>query len=193
MEDLHTEDYASVLATASQYRVVTRTPAVEAELHVLESIALEHLGDLDGAIAALDSAESVAGGTVYAGEDFSKEKQGLRDLKAELVGVVDPVTAAPGSIETTTVFVESTGESFTPFPNPAVDWLEYRLVDQSPGDATIRVYDVTGRTVVATARTIESNGRLAGRIQTGAWARGTYFIRIVTSDGSQRSARFVKR
>lgn len=71
------------------------------------------------------------------------------------------------------------------FPVPAQDVLSVRV--RTPGSATVRVFDVSGRTV-ATARV------LMGRteVDLGALPAGTYTLLLTRPDGASAQRRFVK-
>jgi len=68
-------------------------------------------------------------------------------------------------------------------PNPATDKLNIRINTSEIGDASLKVYDVLGKTLFSSELIL--NGNLASSIvDVSAWNSGTYFVEITSQNGS---------
>lgn len=68
-------------------------------------------------------------------------------------------------------------------PNPATDTLNIRINTSEIGDATLKVYDILGKTIFSSELIL--NGNLASSIvDVSAWNSGTYFVEITSRNGA---------
>lgn len=69
------------------------------------------------------------------------------------------------------------------FPNPAKDVLNVRINTSEIGDATLKVYDILGKTLFSSELIL--NGNLASsKLDVSAWNSGTYFVEITSQNGA---------
>jgi len=75
-------------------------------------------------------------------------------------------------------------------PNPAVDTLHIRINTSEIGDASLKVYDVLGKTLFSSELIL--NGNLASStLDVSAWNSGTYFVEITSQNGTV-TKRFIR-
>ncbi|MEM7085619.1 MAG: T9SS type A sorting domain-containing protein [Bacteroidota bacterium] len=68
-------------------------------------------------------------------------------------------------------------------PNPAVDLLNIQINTSEIGNATLKVYDVLGKTLFSSELIL--NGNLASSaVDVSAWNSGTYFVEITSQNGT---------
>lgn len=69
------------------------------------------------------------------------------------------------------------------YPNPSTDILNVRINTSEIGDATLKVYDILGKTLFSSELIL--NGNLASTtVDVSAWNSGTYFAEITSQNGA---------
>lgn len=95
----------------------------------------------------------------------------------------------PGRSATTVNDIEETHTGLLLAPNPANDYFDVNGKNISSGLCEIKVYDVTGRLVIA--KQIENQGH-SMRINVSSLSSGTYILNIVGPDGIKEHATVIK-
>jgi len=70
------------------------------------------------------------------------------------------------------------------FPNPARDWIKFRMVADATGPATARLIDIMGRTVLEKDLDLLDNDLYTYRFSTSNIAAGAYFLSIESAIGN---------
>lgn len=121
-----------------------------------------------------------------------------------LYGIINAVNNVPGndpgdqpSNTFTATLTESTNSvadlssniKITAFPNPATSNVNIKFDDAENGTYTVKVMDVTGRTIQTESVRISGTGTIT--LQTANWASGLHFAQVM-KDGAQRMIPIVK-
>lgn len=77
------------------------------------------------------------------------------------------------------------------YPNPARENINLAVSSPNAGKATIKVIDMNGKTV-ATVSTALVAGDNSVQVKTAALNAGSYYIKLITSDGVVKTVQFVK-
>jgi hypothetical protein len=78
------------------------------------------------------------------------------------------------------------------FANPIQDNFEVMLANKNVENPTLRIIDLTGKTV-ATADFNRQNGRWVANVQTGALPRGIYLVEATLTDGRRAIQKAIKQ
>lgn len=90
---------------------------------------------------------------------------------------------------TTSVATLSADIKIAAYPNPVTDKLNITLDNAGNGTYSIRVFDVTGKTVAA--QTANVKGSYSTSINAASWAKGMYHVQL-QKDGAQRTIAIMK-
>lgn len=74
------------------------------------------------------------------------------------------------------------GANIQAFPNPAVEWVRFDCTNLQPGDYTLKIFNVIGKTVWRESYSI--SGSRSIRIDLDSFKKGTYLYSLVDSKGN---------
>ncbi len=85
----------------------------------------------------------------------------------------------------------SANETLTLFPNPAINILNVKYLNQSDGKVQITLHDLSGRTIITKQENVSHNYSITV-LDVSTLTKGTYFIVITDASGGKRTKTFIK-